>query len=400
MRIQLILFIAGITTLCSAQSIPSLPVALGAGTVEVWRGSLYSFGGSNTWGGRDQLYNRVYKFEGTAWSYQDSIPDNNVWGVKSVLVGNEVYLLGGWRAGASMVRKYNLSDRTWTSLRPGPNATAWGFTAAYLDGFIYLFNDRGNVFGYNIAGDTWTRKTPNAVAAYLGLSSVVWQDEIYIVGFHNSGFYKYTPAADAWTQLADTPYSVAACAMGVIDDRIYCMAGSEQGNNSNSYRTILAYEISTNSWTIDQTQVQGRRTWMAAAAYRGEFYIVGGFDSAGVAVSVIEKIVPRGPSTRVAATGAGTYPASFSLDPNYPNPFNPSTVISYRLAENSEVSLELYNLSGQRVRTLVSDMRPAGRHQVVWDGRDDAGRALASGKYFYRLNIGQQHATRGMILIK
>jgi hypothetical protein len=112
MKIMLNLLLAGMTAVCSAQTISALPIPIGAGTAEVWNDSLYFFGGANTWSGRDQLYKRVYKFDGMAWSHHDSIPDNNVWDVESVLVGNEVYLLGGWRFGASMLRKYDLSDRT------------------------------------------------------------------------------------------------------------------------------------------------------------------------------------------------------------------------------------------------------------------------------------------------
>jgi hypothetical protein len=125
---------------------------------------------------------------------------------------------------------------------------------------------------------------------------------------------------------------------------------------------------------------------------------VGGFDSSGVAVDVIEEIIPQGPVTGVKENDLA--PSAFSLSQNYPNPFNPSTVISYQLPVNSETRLEIYNLSGQRVRTLVSGARPAGRHQAVWDGRDDGGRAVAGGTYFCRLQVGGFVRQRKLALVK
>lgn len=398
MKPILLLLFAGALAALPAQALTDLPVAIGAGTVEVWNDSLYFFGGSRDWGGRNQLYPQVYKFDGTAWSLHDTIPDNNVWGVASVLVGDEVYLLGGWRLGATSVRKYNLIGRTWTSLAPSPNPVAWGSVVEHANGFIFLINNNGSVFAYDIAGNTWSAKTPNSLPAYAALSSLMWQGEIYLLGFYDSAFYKYSPSNDTWTRLADTPYPVAASAMGEIGGRLYCAGGSAQGNNSTSYRTILAYDPAANSWTVDQQLISGRRTWMSAAHYQDAFYILGGFDTLGVAVNTVERIMPLGPVSGVGDPGMVS--AAFSLEQNYPNPFNPSTVIRYQLAANSTVSLEIHNLSGQRVRTLVSGHVSAGQHEVVWDGRNNAGRTVAGGVYFCRLQSGGFVQQRKLVMIR
>jgi DNA-binding NtrC family response regulator len=85
---------------------------------------------------------------------------------------------------------------------------------------------------------------------------------------------------------------------------------------------------------------------------------------------------------------------------NYPNPFNPSTTIRYALPEASKVSLVVYNLLGQQVRTLVSGSQSAGYHSVVWDGRDAAGRMAATGVYIYRLQAGGFVQVRKMLFAK
>lgn len=88
------------------------------------------------------------------------------------------------------------------------------------------------------------------------------------------------------------------------------------------------------------------------------------------------------------------------LEPPYPNPFNPETVIGYRLREPAEVVLEIYDALGRRVRQLVSTEQPAGRHEVIWDARDDRGRAVASGVYFCRMQAGEYVATRTLSLVR
>ncbi len=89
-----------------------------------------------------------------------------------------------------------------------------------------------------------------------------------------------------------------------------------------------------------------------------------------------------------------------SLSQNSPNPFNPSTSINFSLQKNSDVAIIIYNVKGQKVRTLVSDYYSQGKHQVVWDGLDDKMQALASGVYFYRIITDTFSDTRKAVLMK
>ncbi len=94
-------------------------------------------------------------------------------------------------------------------------------------------------------------------------------------------------------------------------------------------------------------------------------------------------------------------PKTFALEQNYPNPFNPETTIRYSLTERAATRLEIYSLIGRRVRTLVSEVQPPGTYRIVFDGRDDFGRPLPSGVYFYRLTSGRNHvAMKKMLLMK
>ncbi len=93
-------------------------------------------------------------------------------------------------------------------------------------------------------------------------------------------------------------------------------------------------------------------------------------------------------------------PTEFSLEQNYPNPFNPTTKIPYSLPRGSDVTLEVYNLLGQRVRTLIDGYRQAGAHIVEFDGNNDNGATVSSGVYFYRIKAGTFSVTRKMTLLK
>jgi hypothetical protein len=89
--------------------------------------------------------------------------------------------------------------------------------------------------------------------------------------------------------------------------------------------------------------------------------------------------------TSVRASGADGRASDFVLGQNFPNPFNSGTVIEYRIPSASEVTVEVFDMNGRRVRTLTNAFHPAGTHQAAWDGRDDAGEGLPSGVYAYRI---------------
>ena len=101
----------------------------------------------------------------------------------------------------------------------------------------------------------------------------------------------------------------------------------------------------------------------------------------------------------LAALTGRALPARFALGPNYPNPFNPSTIIPYQLAASSAVRLEVFNLLGQRITTLVDGERAAGFHTATWHATDGAGRAAGAGVYIYRMTVGVESQTGRMVLI-
>ena len=145
-----------------------------------------------------------------------------------------------------------------------------------------------------------------------------------------------------------------------------------------------------------------------AAALSGQVRFADGLPVAGSQVMVFDLAdLRRGAVAQATTDEAGGFvlslesglPAGFSLGQNYPNPFNPGTVIPYELASLNYVRLEVFNLLGQRVATLVDGEQAAGAYQARWDGTDASGGAVSAGVYLYRLTAGAAMATGRMVLV-
>ena len=93
-------------------------------------------------------------------------------------------------------------------------------------------------------------------------------------------------------------------------------------------------------------------------------------------------------------------PSSFALHPNYPNPFNPSTIISYSIPENADVMLSVYDMRGRMIKSLVNKHQAAGRYLVEWNATDDYGSNVSAGVYIYQLRSGNETFSQKMVLMK
>ena len=150
-----------------------------------------------------------------------------------------------------------------------------------------------------------------------------------------------------------------------------------------------AADFEPSAATLAQTTVDP--AWTDPSGDRDVFYRVSAVDFAG----------NEGPAASPATVTAAAPRARTALEANAPNPFNPRTTIAFRLAESGPATLTVYDARGRTVRVLVDgDAMPAGRHEVTWDGRDDEGRGVAGGVYFYALRADDVTLRRSMVLLK
>jgi flagellar hook assembly protein FlgD len=122
-------------------------------------------------------------------------------------------------------------------------------------------------------------------------------------------------------------------------------------------------------------------------------------------IQIVGAVMSDLTATNVPVSGFGrvALPQQFTLGQNYPNPFNPQTKIEFAIdqsAANQPVRLEVFNILGERVTTLLDEPMSAGLHTVTWHGRDESGHEVASGVYFYRLRVGEMTETKKMVLMK
>ncbi len=102
----------------------------------------------------------------------------------------------------------------------------------------------------------------------------------------------------------------------------------------------------------------------------------------------------------VSSSGEKALPGEFALHQNYPNPFNAGTQIRFSLPEDCQLTLEIFNILGQKVFALAQGFHRAGVHRVRWAGEDAGGSVVASGIYFCRLRAGQFSGTKRMVLLR
>jgi hypothetical protein len=112
------------------------------------------------------------------------------------------------------------------------------------------------------------------------------------------------------------------------------------------------------------------------------------------------EIVVSGDITGFTLNKTSGIPLTYSISQNRPNPFNPVTSINYEIPKESFVIISVYNLRGQKVTDLVSDMHPAGYHNVLWDSMDMSGKPVSSGVYIYTIQANEFRSVRKMLMIK
>ena len=157
-------------------------------------------------------------------------------------------------------------------------------------------------------------------------------------------------------------------------------------------RTLLTEVLSTDAWDI---------RYLDLAEFKGQTILLAfrHWDVTGLSTLKLDALT-WDYEKHTDVNDPTVPPVITELLGNYPNPFNPETTIDFNLRAESHVSIEIFNIRGQKVRTLIDDFYGAGNHQAVWTGNDDAGRSVGSGVYFYRMNADGVSATRRMVLMK
>ncbi len=181
-----------------------------------------------------------------------------------------------------------------------------------------------------------------------------------------------------------------------LGNKIYIIGGFHDDKNPLSSVKILNFSNDSTASIIDGPEMNFARIQPMAVNYNGSIYVFGGADENNQPVSTVEKLdvitsIPKTPSQ--IASG-------FKLENNYPNPFNPSTQISFTIAKTSHVSLDVYSILGEHVKNITSKVYDKGNYRVTWNGTNDFGIQVAGGIYIYKLSSDYFTESKKMILLK
>ncbi|MCG3158533.1 MAG: hypothetical protein DKINENOH_05177 [bacterium] len=270
----------------------------------------------------------------------------------------------------------------------GYTRTSLGVGVDDINGLAYNRND-GYLYGVTVNGDRLVKINPsNARVVKLYSSAIassgnpdfeglefdysVSPPVLYAISEYGSGqIYRVNLTTGVGTQVGSTMLGMESIAFSEQDGTIYA-----SNNNGGLY-------------VLD-------RTTFAATKYANTLVI----DGEGIVLEECVDQLVKGAVQEGGLATAAAVPENYALQQNYPNPFNPTTLIHFDLPEAGQVKLTVYDAMGRLVRTLVSEHRPAGSYEILWDATDEQGTRVASGVYLYRLEVNDFTAVRRMLMLK
>lgn len=327
------------------------------------------------WGTIDFVTIKLNPSGDTVWTAQYNSPQNGydyfsamaVDGSNNIYVTGEIYNIGGNHDIITI--KYNpYGDTVWTRRYSGP---------ANGDDKVYAFavDNSGNVF---ITGSTYYAET--------GFDYLT-------IKYNTSGVQQWirTYAGLGYSNYLDYAYSIALDDLG----NSYVTGATEMSTYDFDYATIKYDSDGNEKWVIKYNGTGELNDYANSVCVDNSGYVyVTGF-SAGVGTGFDFATIKYTQTPSSMEENPENIPAVFKLYENYPNPFNPSTVISYQLPIGGNVMLKVFDVLGNEIATLVDEYKSAGKYEDEWNAVE-----FPSGVYFYQLKAGGLIQTKKMILIK
>ncbi|MHB1686605.1 MAG: Kelch repeat-containing protein [Ignavibacteriaceae bacterium] len=234
--------------------------------------------------------------------------------------------------------------------------------------------------------------------------SALLGDNIYIFGgvsgidLLQKSIIKFDTAQKTFSSIQvnlDKPLA-GGTAVPLSNNKIYIIGGFNETDRALSSVEVLNLNNDSSEEIEDGPELNNPRTDLMAVNYYGSIYVFGGKGENGQPVAAVEKLdvitgVPKNSPQIVSG---------FKLENNYPNPFNPSTQISFTIGKESHVSLDVYSILGEHIKNIVSKIYSPGEYRLTWDGTNNFGRQVAAGIYIYKLASDYFTDSKKMILLK
>ena len=340
------------------------------------------------------------------WTAKADIPSARGW-ISCTVVGGKIYTFGGYTEEGSTysnVEEYNTDTDTWTT-KKSMSTPRWGLSTVFLNGKIYAIGGADGwpvqlidaVEEYDPVTNTWITKTTLPTPRWI-LSSCVVDGKIYAIGGHvridtKNVVEEYDPQTDTWTTRSSMPTARWGLTTSVINGKIFAIGGGTDYPPQVVLETVEEYDPGTDCCTT-KSPMPGARMGLSSGSpsIDGKIYVIG-----GGGVELIEsysEVFVYDPMNDATDIENNSYnPFDFHLHQNYPNPFNPSTTLRYFLPESGNITLTIFNPSGQEIGRPVDGFKTAGAHQLEWQPK-----GLPGGIYFYKLQSDEYFQTKKLII--
>jgi photosystem II stability/assembly factor-like uncharacterized protein len=310
--------------------------------------------------------------QGNSWKYVDSIPKNQSTNLVSSLVVNPAgHIFVATQFGTDISIDHGA---TWSKVSGDPGLSACDRLALGANGQVYASLVTGAIYASNDLGKHW-----QAIGTHAGLRVVLTDGTMFAV---SQGLFRSKDTAQNWEEIKPFPLRPKAVVYDIVltsKGELLLATDSGAFRSPNGGDTWIDVSRGLNQASF--TPLLGTSTYCENP--QGLFY------AATRGQGVYRSLNTLGVSERLAQ------PHDFSLSQNYPNPFNPSTLISLTMPQTGPLRLEVFDVLGRKISTLVSGNQQAGVHEFRFDGSN-----YASGAYFYRATIAAKSVGKWMLLVK
>lgn len=338
------------------------------------------------------INDKLYKYDGFAWGAIDIPGLPGGYKYSDLAIDDQYLWLSNYESGGynnTGVHRFKLSDSTWTLF----NSTNSGYPQFPLNGTIFLKGDstfigtnKGLVMVYNDVASVILDISNSTLGTQAIYCFYIDSYENKWLGTFDFGLVKWindSTFASFNTSNSNLPNNFINAIDEDSQGRLWL--ATDYGFACLANDSIISYSnLSGQSITTIKVDAQDN-VWMGEVA-SGRLLVFDGVNLNNV--------------TDIDIGDGNLLPDNFQLFKNFPNPFNPSTIIRYQIPDAGFVTLKVYDVLGKEVAKLVDEFKAAGRYEIEFDARSDGGSRLASGIYFYQIHAGKYSAVKKMILIK
>ena len=404
----------------------------------------------------------TFAFSQQSWRIVGTMP-NPVYGGQAVVKDSMIYILGGISESSNnpvnIIQQYNPNTKIWKNVGTMNVARDYFVAGLYNNNIIYFGGTSSSMMSDSM--EMWNGISPpsffgnNQNFNRLYSTGVVSGNNIYVFGGFPSGMnlhymFEYNIPSSKIISSYDSNFTVDFPTWqmsAILGSDIYIFGGVGIGSFGTPQNSIVKFDTTDKSFSLISTRLDNPRAHGVAVAVDNKIYIIGGINETQPLSSVYifnpsndnSKDIGDGPDLNYARKdlmavnyygsiyvfggigGDNGQPVSsiekldlitgipnnhpqivngFKLDNNYPNPFNPSTQISFSVGKESQVSIDIYSILGQRIKNLTSKNYSVGNYQISWDGTDNYGKQVAAGVYIYRLSSDYFTDSKKMVLMK